>query len=225
MNNTPSLRLLEARFDLPLTYAQIPQWRGACAEWAGLQEDIFHNHLPDGKVQHRYPLVQYRCVRGKAAMFAVNEGIEAVAGLLQKGEWEIRWQGQTLRLRMEQMHMDTVRFDITPERHRYRLRRWLALNDDNYETYRSLPTFRERLALLDKTLAANLLALCGGLGWRIPRKFEVDIMEVQHIRLAEVHGIGMMMFDLDFSTDLVLPGSLGMGKSASLGYGVLHKIK
>ena len=221
----PTLRLLEVRFDLPVGYDQISQWRGACAAWAGLEHDIFHNHQTDGKVKHRYPLVQYRRSRGNAAIFAINEGIEAVSGLLQQGEWSILWQNQPRTLRIEQMHMDSKAFGLTSERQHYRIQRWLALNDDNYPEYRQMQTFRERVALLDRTLSANLLALCGGLGWRIPRRFESDITQITRIQVTQAHDVEMMTFDVEFSTDLVLPDGLGIGKSSSRGYGVLRRMK
>jgi len=225
MTTAPALRLLDLRFDLPVTYDQIPQWRGACAAWSGLEHDIFHNHEADGAVKYRYPLVQYRRTRGAAAIFAVNEGIEAVSGLLQQNEWTVQWQNQPRALHLAQMQMDTQTLGLAAERRHYRIQRWLALNDDNYAEYRRLPTFRERLALLDRTLSANLLALCGGLGWRIPRRFEADITQVTQIQPAKAHNLEMIVFDVEFSTDLILPSGLGIGKSSSRGFGVLQRLK
>ncbi len=39
-----TIRTLYLHFDLPLFHRQIPQWRGAFAELAGVENDLFHNH-------------------------------------------------------------------------------------------------------------------------------------------------------------------------------------
>jgi len=220
---SPSLRLLEARFDLPLLPAQIPQWRGAFAQWAGLQEDIYHNHAGAADEYHRrYPLVQYRSVRGKATIFAVNDGVEAVADLLQRaGDWQIRWQDRPTHLRIEHLRIDTSQLDLLPAPREYRLLRWLALNADNYRTWQQLRTYRERVELLDRCLAANLLSLCSGLHWQVPRRFEAYLTSVERMGTANVHGQELITFDCTFSTDLALPLGLGLGKSTSHGFGVL----
>lgn len=222
----PSLRLLEARFDLPLRHEQVPQWRGAFAEWVGdaASSDLFHNHA-NGSAQeyhHRYPRVQYRSVRGKATLMALEEGIEALALLFQRsGDWHIRWEGIPQQFRLEQMHFDTYELGLLSEMREYRLLRWLALNEDNYQIWKKLNTFRERVELLDRVLAANLLSLCTGLGWKIPRRFEAYLTLVERIGTAQVHGVEVMTFDCRIVTDLILPVGLGMGKSSSLGFGVL----
>lgn len=226
MNETtsaPTIRLLEACFSLPLTSAQIPQWRGAFAEWAGLENDLFHNHVVGQEEYYRrYPLVQYRSVRGKAAIVAVNEGVEAVSSLLQRsGEWQVRWNDTPTPLRIEHLHMDTSPLGLLPELREYRLLRWLALNADNYRTWQQLGTFRERVELLDRALAANLLSLCTGLHWQVPRRFEAHLTLVEHIGTAKVHGQELITFDCNFATDLLLPSRLSIGKSASHGFGVV----
>ncbi len=226
MTNSPTLRLLEARFDLPLRHEQVPQWRGAFAEWVSDQEgnDLFHNHANGAADEYhrRYPLVQYRSVKGKATILALNEGVEAVSDLLQRSpEWQIRWQGAPTPLRMEHLHMDSASLGLSSELREYRLLRWLALNEENYQTWRQLGSFRERVDLLDRTLAANLLSLCSGLHWKIPRRFEARLTLVDHIGSTQAHGVEVMTFDCRFVTDLVLPTGLGLGKSSSLGFGVL----
>lgn len=224
---TPTVRLLEACFNLPLTPAQTPQWRGAFAEWAGVENDLFHNHDNEAEKHHRrYPLVQYRSVRGKAAVVAVNEGVEAVSSLLQRsGEWQVRWHDTPTPLRIEHLHMDTQPLGLLPEMREYRLSRWLALNPDNYRTWQQLGTFRERVELLDRALVANLLGLCTGLHWQVPRRFEAHLTMVEHIGKAETHGQELMTFDCTFATDLSLPPRLSIGKSTSHGFGVVHKLK
>jgi Cas6b C-terminal domain/Cas6b N-terminal domain len=223
-STSPTLRILEVRFDLPLAIEQISAWRGAFATWGGMQEELLHNHNNQGEgkpLHYRYPLVQYRSIRGQAGIFAINEGIEVMSGLLQRPEWGIHWEGKHRLIRMEQMHMDTQPLGIDTAMRSYRLRRWIGLNEDNYQTWQSLPTFQERVALLDRALAANLLALCGGLGWKIPRRFEAWTVQINQIRRIAVHDVEMLAFDLVFSTDLILPPRIGIGKSASLGFGVV----
>ena len=78
------INLLKATFDLPLHAKQLAQFRGAVAESAGLENDLFHNHKGENEFHYRYPLIQYKLNKGKACMVGIGEGVDALFTFLLK---------------------------------------------------------------------------------------------------------------------------------------------
>ncbi|MCC6727403.1 MAG: hypothetical protein IT258_23065 [Saprospiraceae bacterium] len=224
MHQPHTLRILEATFNLPINRVQEMAWQKACMQL------VFQgsNHAQTEPQSHEiqpYPLIQFRFNRGKAALFAINEGIETVTNLLQRNDLAIDWENDKYLLRIEQLQLDAASIGLSNLRSNYRVHRWMAFNEDNLQKYKRLVTFRDRLALLEHALTENLMALCSGLGWSAPRLCDVDIKEITHIQMTKTDDQESLVFDVEFSTDLLLPNGLGMGKSVALGYGVLRKLK
>ena len=59
--------------------SDLPKLRGFFS--SHFSENIeFHNHLPDGSFSYKYPVIQYRIIKGHPALIGVKEGIE-VSGM------------------------------------------------------------------------------------------------------------------------------------------------
>lgn len=224
--HSPLIKCLLVSFDLPIHPAQIPQWRGAFIELAGIERDTFHNH-DNGRVgannkdfyHYRYPLIQYRMVQGNAAIFAINEGVEVLEKVLLEKDWEINWRGSVRSLNVEtvQTGEHILRMLNTPKA--YRLKKWLGLNQKNYETWLKCDGLIEEVALLEKILATNLLMTCTSFGWRLPQRLEVRITKIHKEQWVRCHGDRMLAFSLTFKANIALPALLATGKSVSLGFG------
>ena len=75
----PTTRLQLA---LPLDFEYLESLRGAIAAQAGLHNELFHNHDNSREGYHyRYPLIQYHCTDGKAAMLGLGEGGGGACGM------------------------------------------------------------------------------------------------------------------------------------------------
>jgi hypothetical protein len=223
--STHKIDTLLVSFNLPLYSRQIPQWRGAFVEMAGLSNDLLHNHKPEDEedgdgLHYRYPLAQYRVVDGRAAILVANEGIQALQKSLLMGSWKINWQGQERQLVIQNQPITQSHVLQPLERaERYLIHKYIALNQENFEAYQSLSSARKKLEMLETLLRNHLLSAFWGLGWKGTEKLEVEIVEVRNTKPLPYHGQHLLSFDLEFSCNFAIPEGIGVGKAAAFGFG------
>jgi len=183
-----AIRTLMLSFNFPLYNGQITQWRGAFIQMAGWKDELFHNHdnskqsPSNNKYHYRYPLVQYRTFKGKAAIFAINEGVVALQKVLHEKQWEIVWGGKNKSLQVEDLRMNTHYLRMTKDNKKYKLYNWLALNEQG-------------------------------------ERIEVTIEFPNRRFPVNYHGIKLMAFDIEFTTNVLLPNRIAIGKGVSHGFG------
>lgn len=213
------MRLLHFVFDLPLERRDIAGFRAAVSRAAGFEEDLFHNHRPDGSVQYRYPMVQYRCERGKAAVIGIDDGVEAIANWFPKSN-SLLFNGVEHPLRVAGLEMQQHEIVYHPEPCSYRLYQWLALNQEHYREWAALPDLAARAAALERALVAHILTFCRAVNWRLPQRLEVSIVSIGATYRTRLLGNDLVAFDLTFRSNLRIPAHIGLGKGASHGFGV-----
>ena len=216
------LSYLTAVFDLPLKDRDIPRWRSAWSEMAGFEMDRFHNHKPgDEGVIYRYPQVQYRTHQGKAALLAIGDATADVQQALSVGPWEIVWNYKPKPISLDDLQLEVHDIQLTDHFFEYRLCAYLPFNDRNFNRWKAAKGLLSRIKILQGLLAGHLLNFATGIGWKIPRRFEVEITNVEKEYSMPLHGVQRPAFDLTFRTDLQLPPDIGLGKGVSHGYGIL----
>lgn len=213
------MRLIRLTFDLPLERRDIAGFRAAVAQAAGLEEDIFHNHRSDGSVQYRYPLVQYRSERGKAAVVGIDDGVEALFNWYAKAQ-SLLFNEVEHPLRIAGMEMQQHALRYHPELQTYRLYQWLALNQEHYREWAALPDLASRAAALERALVAHILTFCRAVDWRLPQRLEVSIVSIGATYRTRLLGNDLVAFDLTFRSNLWIPAHIGLGKGVSHGFGV-----
>ncbi|MEL7120917.1 MAG: CRISPR-associated endonuclease Cas6 [Bacteroidota bacterium] len=221
----PIIKMLHAHFDLEITRRELVNWRGAISEVAGAEFDLFHNHKPDGSFIYRYPRIQYRRFRNKAALLAINEGIDQLQSFLASREWVIRWKDEERQLKIEEIYPKQRRLLKTEDFHNYQILNWIALNQENYIEWKSLPGMVERIQYLEKILANNIIALAKGLSWTIPSKFKLQITNMDEGHKIYHKGTPLIAFDVTFRVDLMLADYLALGKAVSHGFGIFSRVK
>lgn len=217
--STKLLRTLTLSFNLPIYARQIRQWRGAFIEMAGWENDYFHNHIDAEKVHYRYPVIQYRIHKRNAAIFALNEGVDALQEVLAKHDWTINWEGSERALMIEDLRMQEHYLRMCARPLTYKLFKWLPLNQENYQRYQECRNMVERIILLERILGSNLIALCASLDWRLPERLEVSIQHIQQVETVNYHGIPMLAFNLSYNANILLPPQIAIGRSVSHGFG------
>lgn len=217
------IKCLSLTFDLPLQPRQVAQWRGAFVEMAGLEEDILHNHQPGKeKYFYRYPLVQYRSMRGKAGLFALAGGVDSLQTVLSAGSWRIRWEDRETPLQMDSLRMSEFFPVMLEEPQTLRLRNYLPFNDAKYAEWQTTAGLLARVALFEKLLTGHLLAFASGLNWRIPdRGLQAVVLDIERTFSLPLHGVSRPAFDLLFQTNIKLPFGVGLGKGVSHGFGTV----
>lgn len=223
----PPLRLLSVAFDTQIEPWELRQFRGAIARKVGLEHDRFHNHDNEtGGLHYRYPLIQYKFDRKRPLLVCINDGVEEMHHFFSMPDWSLGLDERFNDLRIARIDMKEVELqpDDVPRERRFHLRQWLALNDENYLTYQRLDGLLERTALLEKVLNNHLVALCYGCGLTEPRAFHARILEVKEEKWARFKDVRMLAFSLVFAVDLCIPDFIGLGKGASVGWGVVRRL-
>ena len=207
---------------------EISQFRGAVISAVGRDNGLFHDHEGDN-YRYSYPLIQYKRLRGRAAIVCLGDGVDAVGALLRRDSTTLLLGGRhLLNLAVDSIDAQDCCFaaDIAGCTHSYRLRRWLPLNAENYRRYRSTQSLAERVSLLERIVVGNILSMAGGLSLFVDVPVEVKITSVrEHPRAVEFKGVRMMAFDVDFLTNIDLPVNVGLGKGCSIGFGIVEKLE
>ncbi|MEO1257801.1 MAG: CRISPR-associated endonuclease Cas6 [Bacteroidota bacterium] len=171
------------------------------------------------KYLYRYPLIQYRSVKGKAAIFAINDGVTAFQNVLADTDWEIRIDGKRRRLRMEGLEMKDHCLRVTKEMHTYRLHRWMPFNDVNYQLWINCEDLGAKVELLERILPGQLLNFCSGVGWQVPQRFDLHLIDLHKTHSERYHNIQRPAFDVTYCANLLLPDGMAVGKAVSQGFG------
>lgn len=200
---------------------RVPQWQGRKLRGFfaadGGEGSLLHNHGEGGRSIYRYPLVQYKIVRGVPTVVAAEAGISQVYPLVMDRQTLCLGDQRFPRGHM-QIDLSEARVGDTPSPLRYRFcAPWFGLNQDNYALYRQADE-NARKELLVRVLAGNLLSLSKGLDVTVERRLCVSAsLRERLVRFKEETVLG---FVGEFSVNYAIPPLLGLGKSVSRGFGV-----
>lgn len=215
------IRTLLVVFENEISAGLISSFRGAVISRVGFDNKTFHNHEGD-KYIYKYPAIQYKVVGKKAALYCVGEGVDEIHNFFGLSNWDIIVQGRKLDLKIDRLDLNSFNFNVWDKMFSYQIRNWLALNTENYKKYQQLEGLAERIQMLEKTLTGNILSFAKGIDWHIEKPVKVQIQELIMEKKMHYKGVPLMAFDVDFRTNVFLPNFLGLGKSASHGFGVVY---
>jgi len=220
--DVPVLRSIELRFPgVPLWPRLIPKWRAAVIESAGLENNIFHNHQAEGNgTLYRPALIQYRCAQGCAVLWGMNEGVDALLRWHAEAPESITLDGRTGKLDTLESKRSRTPLEMSEDWHYYHISDYLALNADNFKKWVAEPRLIGRFELLEKALAAHLLAFCKAAGWWLPERLKVEMVEIHQHKKTYYHQIPLVAFGLTYRCNLKLPDGIALGKATSHGFGV-----
>ena len=77
MDNLVKIPYLIVRFENELAPYEVPAFRGAILAQVPKKLVLFHNHTDDG-FRYHYPLIQYKRIKGRAAIVCVGEGTNEI---------------------------------------------------------------------------------------------------------------------------------------------------
>mgnify|MGYP003816092885 CR=1 FL=1 len=210
-------------FENTLPASKLNAFRGAMVEKVGRQHTTFHNHTEEGFL-YAYPLIQYKRVGGKLSLFCIGDGVDEIHHFFSMKNWSVNVQGELLHLKVDKLDLKSFTLNVWDKKFHYQITNWLALNAENYKKYKKLESEDDKIAMLEKMLTGNILSFAKGIEWQIEKTIEVKILEIRAAKLIRYKGVPLMAFDVHFSSNVFLPNYLGLGKSASHGYGVVREI-
>ncbi|MDP8322658.1 MAG: CRISPR-associated endonuclease Cas6 [Candidatus Stygibacter australis] len=203
--------------------SDLPKLRGFFSRH--FSENIeFHNHLPDGSFSYKYPVIQYRVIKGHPALIGIKEGIELIKSLFFELD-ELIINERKYQLPEKEIMLKEQELGECEEFISYRFASpWMALNQDNYILYREKNKV-EQQQFLKLLLRENLKSLCKGFGYWIEDIENVKVEGYFKEKLVNFKNRKMVCFTGEFTTNFKIPQYLGIGKQSARGFGVVERVE
>lgn len=224
MEGGKHIRILRIMFDTTISNKEITLFRGAVL--ASMQQQgniLFHNHKTDDTFRYNYPLIQYKRINKSASIVAVEQGVDIVGEFLSKDFSTLQIGDEEREFKINKIIPERIFVQVWQSEFAYRIRRWLPLNSENYRKYTELKTLLEKIKLLETILKGNLLSFCKGLGIFVSEELKAEITNLSDPFIVKNKGVKIMAFDIEFVSNLSLPNFVGIGKNASIGYGIVTR--
>ena len=220
------IRTLTIIFDTKIHYKEIPLFRGAVLKSLGDKANqLYHNHTGETTFRYSYPLIQYKRINGNAAIVCVEDGTDVIGQYLSESTNTITLGEREVPLTTNKISPVRILMQTWKSSFRYHITRWLPLNAKNYHIYRMIDNEDERKILLENILKGNLLSMLKGLDIHLEDDLSVKIDNIEAPYILYNKGIGLMAFNADFTCNISIPNNIGIGKNASIGFGVVWQKK
>ena len=216
------INVLTIQFANEISQQEIPLFRGAVIHSLENKSVLFHNHEGD-KFRYSYPLIQYKRIRGKAAIVCLKQGTEDIGELFSAKLKPFSLGTRDITPTIDKILPRRIRIQIWKDLFSYRINRWIPLNSKNYKEYSQLSDDSEKAQFLSKILTGNILSMAKGLGIIFEKEVIVKITKLSNPYILYNKGVGMTAFNADFMCNLTIPNNIGIGKNASIGFGVVHQ--
>lgn len=218
-------KTLFVQFDDTLAAWQIPAFRGAIIEKVGRDNVLFHQHNADAGFIYQYPLIQYKSIQQKPSLLCLGEGVDEIHKFFGLRNWDVTIAGEKYQLKIHRLDLNNITINVWEKQFTYSIQNWLALNAENYKRYQSIHSLTDRVQLLERLLTGNILSFAKGIEWRVERPVKVQIQELKGEKIIRYKGVPLLAFDVLFNCNVFLPNYLGLGKSASHGFGVIRQFR
>lgn len=187
------------------------------------KSSLFHNHRAEGGYHYRYAQVQYKVLDGIPTVVAVKDAARLLLEAAHAVN-ELVIDDRTHVAVDKEISTGRVEFGVAAQLYRYRfISPYYALNQTNYRQFVDLAE-DERPDFLDRMVRSHLIALHAGLsGGEAPTQTVMSTAKLRPVSVLR-DGQKMMMFWGEVVTNMIVPPLLGVGKSASSGFGVLARM-
>ena len=219
---TKEIKTLTLIYNAPITQKEIAFFRGAVIKAVGDSPNLlYHNHIGTTSFRFSYPLIQYKRINGKAAITCIEEGSDIIGQFLSETSDPLMIGRRETKIEVEKVIPEKVKIQISDSPQTYSLYQWLPLNSKNYEKYRNSDSFVDKIQFLERVLIGNILSFFKGVGIHLEEHLDVHITDITKQNVIIYKGVKMMAFDIAFMANITLPSYIGIGKNASVGYGIL----
>lgn len=220
------IKVLTVTYNTEISYKEIPLFRGAVLHSMGDRANLlYHNHTSKNTFRYSYPLIQYKRIGGKATIVCIEEGTDVIGQFLSETTKSIRIGEreaicETDKIAPAKSLMQTWKHPFS-----YQIFRWLPLNKENYRKYQETEGVIEKVSLLEGILKGNLLSMLKGLDIFLDDELTLKITNLSEPYILHNKNVALMAFNADFICNLSIPDNVGIGKNASIGYGIIHRKK
>jgi hypothetical protein len=185
---------------------------------------LLHNHFVDGSSRYAYPLVQYKVIRNEPILIGLGDGADLLAELFLKTK-ELNINGTVYPLFSKEIKHIQMKIGMTEQSTNYRFETaWMALNQHNHQIFRNTDQVFDS-GFLEKVLIGNILSFFKAFKHFFDKDEIVQVrFNVVTYRSAKFKGNDMATFFGQFTTNVLLPDLIGLGKSVSRGFGTIQRI-
>lgn len=212
---------------------EVAWFRGEILEFVranSLQDREFHPEDEDGHIK-RYPLIQYRILDGKAGIIGIAAGSDLVE-IFKKA-----YKGRLINFKGEEYEAPLSEskwcgrvespVGINNHLHRYAISNWVPFNDTNWLKYqKASDDIVEGSLLVKQVITGNLLAFLKAFGIK-PGKEEI-IVKIHGFRdsggTVNIHKTNLPKFSIEFSSNVVLPADIGLGRLSAFACGAVKVV-
>lgn len=184
------------------------------------QSPLLHNHYETGELRYKYPLVQYKVLKGIPSLVALDEGAQLLTQLFLKIR-EIRINGENFPVLSKNIRSEQSPAGFSEELHEYHFQTlWMGLNQANHQKYLQAD-ISEQKKMLDKILVGNILSFLKGLDIRLEASQRLMVKADLQEKSTQFKEKEMLAFSGKFVSNALLPGNIGLGKGVSRGFGTV----
>ncbi len=212
--------------EIPLRVRDGHKLRGFFGNIFKEHSPLLHNHFQDGSTQYRYSLVQYKVLNRVPTLVGVGEAANLLVELFLKMK-TLDIDGQEFQILSKYINHQQALIGLSDDLHTYRFETlWLGLNQKNYLIYQGLENENERKNLLKSTLVANIKTLCTDMGIILNRNEHPIMVKFNPTEsvITQLKNVKMLAFGGSFTTNVLIPNNLGLGKSVSRGFGSIIQL-
>ena len=106
-----NMKTLTIQFDTPMALSEVPFFRGAVIASLCKADVLFHNHEKEG-LRYSYPLVQYKSIGDRAAIFCIGDGTKVIGSFLSSGQHDMFIGHEWRELHITDVSSDDAGFDF-----------------------------------------------------------------------------------------------------------------
>ena len=185
---------------------------------------LLHNHFDDGKLRYSYPLVQYKIPDGLPTLIGIGEGAPLLVSLFTQIR-ELDIEGRVFPIYHKNVLFEKVEIGFTPSAlQTYRFYTpWFALSQDSWREYLKEDD-EQRSHHLNRILTGNILSFFKGVGLYLELSERILLTAQTEDREANFENKRVKVFDGQFTTNVLLPNLIGLGKAVSRGFGTITRM-
>jgi hypothetical protein len=204
---------------------EIPQFRAAIIEASNRKSSLFHNHSKENGFIYRYPLIQYKVIHKRPAIVCLNAATDDIHYLLDKKEFNFRIKNRMMSFSIQDIHMTYINMQTWDKAFNYNILHYIPFNQERYKEYREIESEVERATYLEKQLYSHMVGILKQLGIAEPIELKCIINNILSSKYIEFKGQFHLTFNLNITTNLLLPNYIGVGKGVTVGFGIIKSIK
>lgn len=219
------IRYLTIQFENEIEAWEIPAFRGAVIAKAGNEHILFHNHLNDREFLYGYPVIQYKRIGKRPMLVCLDYGTDEIHHFFNTGNLELEIGNRKITLVVSKLNLNQINLQVWEKSFRFRIRNWIALNQENYQKYIQIRDELSQMEFLENLLKANIISFAKGIKWDVDKQINLRIDKILSSKLVPYKGAKLIGFDIEFRTNVYLPEFIGLGKGVSLGFGIVTVVR